>query len=90
MTYSVHVANGCQVEATHSCMAANRKTKVLQLHHQGEFQHSVDITASLHDSNHDDVLRIFVQAFPESHIVTVMQAMVAKGKTKEFITPPSR
>ena len=41
-------------------MAANGETKALYLYHQSEFQHNYFDFVSLHHSDHDGVVRIFV------------------------------
>ena len=41
-------------------MAATARQKRLYLHHQGEFQHKYFDFVSLHHSDHDGVVRIFV------------------------------
>ena len=41
-------------------MAATARQKRSYLHHQGEFQHNYFDFVSLHDSDHDGVVRIFV------------------------------
>ena len=41
-------------------MVATARQKRLYLHHQGEFQHNYFDFVSLHHSNHDGVVRIFV------------------------------
>ena len=41
-------------------MAATARQKRLYLQHQGEFQHNYFDFVSLHDSDHDGVVRIFV------------------------------
>ena len=41
-------------------MAADGTTKRLYLHHQGEFQHNYYVIVSLHDGDHDGVVRISV------------------------------
>ena len=44
----------------HWAMADNGETKGLIAHHQGEFLHNYRTFVSLHDSDHDGVVRIFV------------------------------
>ena len=39
-------------------MAATARQKRLYLHHQGEFRHNYCVVVSLHDSDHDGVVRI--------------------------------
>ena len=41
-------------------MADSREKKGLILHHQGKFLHNYYTFVSVHDGNHDDVVRIFV------------------------------
>ena len=41
-------------------MAAEGKTKALQLHYQDEFQQQNCTVWSLHDSDHEDLVRTFV------------------------------
>ena len=41
-------------------MAATARQKRSYLHHQGEFQHNYFDFVSLHHSDHDGVVRIFV------------------------------
>ena len=41
-------------------MVATARQKRLYLHHQGEFQHQNYTLGSLHDSDHEDVVRILV------------------------------
>ena len=41
-------------------MAATARQKRSYLHHQGEFRHNYFDFVSLHDSDHDGVVRIFV------------------------------
>jgi len=44
-------------------MADNGETKRLILHHQGEFLHNYYTFVSVHDSDHEGVVRIFVDPF---------------------------
>ena len=48
------------VEESDRTMAANGMTIALVFHHQGEFQPNYCTVVSLHDSDHDGVVRIFV------------------------------
>ena len=49
------------IEENDRAMAADGTTKRLYLHHQGEFQHNYCTVVSLHDSDHDGVVRISVE-----------------------------
>ena len=49
-----------EVEESARAMAATARQKRSYLHHQGEFQHNYFDFVSLHDSDHDGVVRIFV------------------------------
>ena len=49
-----------EVEESARAMAATARQKRSYLHHQGEFQHQNCTLGSLHDSDHDDVVRFFV------------------------------
>ena len=49
-----------EVEESARVMAATARQKRSYLHHQGEFQHNYFDFVSLHHSNHDGVVRIFV------------------------------
>ena len=42
-------------------MASTAKQKRSYLHHQGEFQHQNCTVGTVHDSDHDSVVRIFVR-----------------------------
>ena len=50
-----------EVEASARAMAATARPKRSYLHHQGEFQHNYFDFMSLHDSDHDGVVRISVR-----------------------------
>ena len=54
-------------------MAADGKTKRLHLHHQGEFQHQNCTRGSLHDSDHEDVVRILAGLSCELCIICITQ-----------------
>ena len=47
------------------------RQKRLYLHHQGEFQHENCMLGSLHDSDYDDVVRIFVGLSCELRLFTL-------------------
>ena len=49
-----------EVEGSARAMAATARQKRSYLHHQGEFQHNYFDFVSLHHSDHDGVVRIFV------------------------------
>ena len=42
-------------------MASTARQKRSYLHHQGEFQHQNCTVGTVHDSDHDGVVRIFVR-----------------------------
>ena len=50
-----------EVEESARVMAATARQKRSYLHHQGEFQHNYFDFVSLHDSDHDGVVRISVR-----------------------------
>ena len=62
-------------------MAATARQKRLYLHHQGEFQHNYYTFVSLHDSDHNGVVRISVDLSCELWGLTIYIIYINRGAT---------
>ena len=78
-------------------MAATARQKRLYLHHQGEFQHNYFDFVSLHHSDHDGVVRIFVghseivkRLLHYLHYITRHNFLYTRSVTRGNRTPGSR
>ena len=60
-----------EVEESARVMAATARQKRSYLHHQGEFQHNYFDFVSLHDSDHDGVVRISVRHSLHSNVIYI-------------------
>ena len=76
-----------EVEESTRAMATTTRQKRSYLHHQGEFQHNYFDFVSLHHSDHDGVVRIFVG---HSEVVKRLLFTLIRLITRGNRTPGSR